>query len=56
MGIVEKIRVVRVEWHIGSSTEELRRLQGPASTVKTGKRITSWDHSRIGIRKRDRYQ
>ena len=57
MGIVEKIRVVvRVEWHIGSSTEELRRCQRPANTVKTDKRRTSWDHSRIGIRKRDRYQ
>ena len=41
MGIVEKIRVVRVEWNIGRLTEELRRLQGPANTVKTGKRRTS---------------
>ena len=57
IGIVEKIRVVfRVEWHIGSSTEELRQFQGPANTMKTDKRITSWDHSKIGIRKRDRDQ
>ena len=41
MGIVEKISVVRVEWHIGRLIEELRWLQGPANTVKTGKRRTS---------------
>ena len=41
IGIVEKIRVVRVEWNIGRLTEELRRLEGPANTVKMGKRRPS---------------